>query len=154
MQQPDPADLLAALEASFEREREARDRLIQARDELNDRDERFAALEAELWGHVEEHERSTREEIALQEREATRLREVTIRQREELVGMREETTRLRDEATRLRDEATRLRVRLDRIHSSAPMRFYASAKRLPGLRVIAARRTRKYEATVRVRLRV
>jgi len=123
--QPGPVDLLVALQGACEREREARDRLIQARDELNDRDERFAALEAELWQRCEDHERRARAEVGRYERESAHLRQETIR----------------------------LRVRLDRIHCSPPMRVYARLNRLPLMRYIAARRTRKYEATVRVRLR-
>jgi hypothetical protein len=130
--QPGPVDLLVALQGACEREREARDRLIQARDELNDRDERFAALEAELWQRCEDHERRARAEVGRYERESAHLRQETIR---------------------LREEAIRLRVRLDRIHCSPPMRVYARLNRLPLMRYIAARRTRKYEATVRVRLR-
>ena len=131
MKEPEETDLLAALLAVSEREREARDRLILARDELTDRDDRFAALEAELWARFEEHERGTREEIARHEREEARLRE---------------------EATRLREEATRLRVRLDGIQASLPMRLYASLKHFPVVRHIALRRTLKYEATLRDRL--
>ena len=118
-------DLLAALLAVSEREREARERLLLARDELTDRDERFAALEAELWARFEERERRTGEEIARHEREEARLRE----------------------------DAIRLRVRLDRIQASAPMRLYARFKHFPWLRDIALRRTRQFEATLHERLR-
>ncbi len=124
MKRPEEVNLLAALRAISDREREMRDRLIQARDELNDRDGRFAALEAELWKRFEEHERGTRSEVAHHEREAARLRE----------------------------EVLRLRVRLDGIHASAPMRLYARFKHFPVLRRIAERRTREYEATLQSRL--
>lgn len=132
-------DLLAALLAVSEREREARERLLLARDELTDRDERFAALEAELWARFEERERRTGEEIARHEREEARLRE--------------EVTHLRQEAILLREDAIRLRVRLDRIQASAPMRLYARFKHFPWLRGIALLRTRQYEATLHERLR-
>jgi hypothetical protein len=132
VKEPEETDLLAALLAASEREREARERLLLTRDELTDRDERFAALEAELWARFEERERRTGEEIARHEREEARLRE---------------------EAMHLREEAVRLRVRLDRIQASAPMRLYASFKHFPLLRDIALRRTRQYEATLHDRLR-
>jgi hypothetical protein len=139
MRQGDDPALLAALRASSEREREARERLIEARDELNARDERFAALEDELWSRFEERELRAREE-------ADRLREEADR-------AREEADRAREEADRAREEAVRLRVRLDGIEASAPMRLYARFKHLPGLRRVAERRTRKYEATLQARLR-
>lgn len=129
MKQP---ELVAALHAASARERDARDRLIQARDELNDRVERFAALEEELWSRFEEHE---------------------LRSREEDDHLRQEADSLREEADRLREEAVRLRVRLDGIQASAPMRLYARVKHLPGLRRVTERRTRRYEAALQARLR-
>jgi hypothetical protein len=125
MSRPEDGDLLAALQALAERERDTRDRLIDARDELNDRDDLYATLEAELWAHVEAHELRTREQVARHVREVDSLR----------------------------DEAIGLRVRLDRIEMSAPMRLYARFKHLPVLRQIAQRRTREYEAALQTRLR-
>lgn len=122
------ADLLAMLEASAERERRARERLIEARDELNDRDDAFAALEAEMWARVEEHERGVQGELAELRDENAALREV---QR----GLAE-----------LRGENAALRLHLAWILASPPERLYTKLKQLPVLRVIAAWRGRKFAA--------
>jgi uncharacterized coiled-coil DUF342 family protein len=160
MEPREESELFAALQALSERERDARDRLIQARDELNDRVERVAALEEELWLRFEEHELRARDEANRLREEANRLREEANRLREEANRLREEANRLREEADRLREEAdrrreeaVRLRVRLDGIQASAPMRLYARFKHLPGLRGVAERRTSRYEAALQARLR-
>jgi uncharacterized coiled-coil DUF342 family protein len=153
MEPREESELFAALQALSERERDARDRLIQARDELNDRVERVAALEEELWLRFEEHELRARDEANRLREEANRLREEANRLREEANRLREEADRLREEADRRREEAVRLRVRLDGIQASAPMRLYARFKHLPGLRGVAERRTSRYEAALQARLR-
>jgi hypothetical protein len=150
MKQPQEAGLLAALLAMSERERTARDRLIQARDELSDRDDRFAALEAELWTQFEQHERRTREEAVLHEREEARLREAVVLHEREEARLRDAVALHEREDASLREEIARLRLRLDQV--SAPMRLYAGIKRLPMLRRIAARRIREWQATLRARM--
>jgi chromosome segregation ATPase len=131
----DGGEAISALRESVialaDRERLARDKLIEARDELLRREQAFALLEAELWSRFDEHERRATERIAELERELSGLR-ATVSEREQ--------------------EALRLRVRLERIEESLPLRVYARAKGLPGLRALAAWRTRGYEAALRRRL--
>lgn len=116
------------LEASAERERVARDRLIETRDELNDRDDAFTALEAELWARFEEREQA---------------------QRAELESLREENATLRAETADLRRDNAALRLHLLWILASPPERLYAKLKQLPLLRVIAMWRGRKFMAELR-----
>ncbi|MFZ0040367.1 MAG: hypothetical protein WAK93_03605 [Solirubrobacteraceae bacterium] len=139
MNRPDDSELLSVLRAASEREREAREQLIRARDELQARDERFAVLEADLWAGCEERERSARGEIARHERAQA--------------ALREEVARHRTETALLRDELIRLRVRLDRIVGSPPFRVYTRLQQLPGLKAVRGRRTRAYETALRARLR-
>ena len=128
MTTPDEAELWAALAAALESERTARDQLIRARDELNERDARFGALEAELWSGWEEE---------------------TARHEAEQAALRDEVAACRTETAALQAEIVRLRVRLSRIAGSPPIRVYARLQGLPGLRTVRARRARAYETAVR-----
>jgi chromosome segregation ATPase len=104
------SDLLAMLEAGAERERRARDRLIEARDELNDRDDAFATLEAEMWARVEQRERGVQTELA---------------------SLRDENAALRlvqTELASLRDENAALRLHLEWILASPPELLLHKAK--------------------------
>jgi chromosome segregation ATPase len=138
MTQPDASSLVAALQAASAREREARNLLIRTRDQLNEREQSFAGLEAELWAHFQAHESRHLEEIGRHQREAARLRE--------------EIERAQAEASQLRGDVVRLRVRLDRIQATPPLRLYRAIRRLPGVRGLAEQRTRGYEAALRRRL--
>jgi hypothetical protein len=138
MRQGENDELLPAVRVLAELEREARDRLIQSRDLLHDRDERFAVLEADLWAKFEEHERRNREEVARLARENAALREELVRSEGKAAGVQQ--------------EVVRLRVRLDRILQSPPIRLYGKLARLPGLRALKARRANAYNEALRSHL--
>jgi hypothetical protein len=130
----DPAEDLVHL---VELEREARDGLIRAREQLLARDERFAAVEADLWAGFEERERKHRAELL-------RIEEVIESQGQQLEEYRAANTSL-VEANH------RLTVRLERVLDSAPGRLYRRLQALPGIRRIRDARTRGYERAVAAR---
>jgi hypothetical protein len=120
-------------------EREAREGLIRAREELLARDERFAMVEADLWAGFEDRERGHRERLA--------------RCEEALTGAERQLAQVQADNVLLGEDRLRLQVRLERIINSAPVRVYRSLQDLPGLRGLRALRTRGYEAAVAARRR-
>jgi hypothetical protein len=133
------SDAAAGLQDLVALEREAREGLIRAREELLARDERFAALEADLWAGFEDRERRHREQLA--EYEAA------------LAASEQQLARVQADNVLLSDERLRLQVRLERIINSAPVRVYRHLQDLPGLRVVRALRTGGYEAALNARRR-
>jgi hypothetical protein len=118
-------------------EREARDGLIRAREQLLARDERFAAVEAALWAGFEEREQRHRAELS----------------RGAQVGesLRQQLEESRAANACLIEANHRLTVRLERILESAPARLYRRLQVLPGIRRIREARTRGYERAVAAR---
>lgn len=140
MSQPSKrVDAMTGLQDLVALEREAREGLIRAREELQARDDRFAAVEADLWAGFEDRERRHREQIAHHEAA--------------VAGLEQQLARVQADNVVLSEDRLRLQVRLERIVNSAPMRAYRHLQDLPGLRALRALRTRDYEAAVTARKR-
>jgi hypothetical protein len=120
-------------------EREAREGLIRAREELLARDEQFAMVEADLWAGFEDRERRHREQVAHAEAA--------------LATAERQLAQLQAENVLLSEQRLRLQVRLERITNSAPVAVYRRLQELPGLRTVRSLRTRRYEAAVTARRR-
>lgn len=130
-----------------------RTELPDIRDELADRDERFAVLEAEMWVGFEAREARHRQLLEEREQEWARVRgELAARERE-VAALQTEIGRLGSEVQQrdatiaeLTETSFLLRFRLQRILASPPGRLYASLFRLPGLNHLQRRRSRRYMA--------
>jgi hypothetical protein len=118
-------------------EREARDGLIRAREQLMARDERFAVVEADLWAGFEERERRHRAELLSGEQMVEALRQQLEESRAAYASLVEANHRLT--------------VRLERVLDSAPARLYRRLQGLPGMRQVRIARTRGYERAVGAR---
>ena len=127
------------LQALVALEREAREGLIRAREELLARDERFAVVEADLWAAFEDRERRHREQVAHYEDAVARLEH--------------QLASVQADNVSLSEDRLRLQIRLERIIDSAPVRAYRHLQHLPGLRAVRSLRTRGYEAAVSARRR-
>ena len=135
----DSASAATGLQDLVALEREAREGLIRAREELLARDERFAIVEADLWGGFEDRERRHREQLAHAE--------------EALAAAERQLAEVRADNALLAEERLRLQVLLERITNSAPVAVYRRLQELPGLRTVRSLRTRGYEAAVTARRR-
>lgn len=155
MTDSDVPELHAALRSLSEREETVREELRHARDQLADRDERFAVLEAEMWAGFEARELRHRELIDQHGQEGARLRGEIAAREQEAAALRAEIDRLQREAERLNgtiavlsEDMLRLQVRLQRILSSPPGRLYARLREAPGLGRLRTWRARQYEAAL------
>jgi hypothetical protein len=148
-------ELVPSLEALAQLERQTRAQLVDARDQLRDRDERFAVLEAEMWAGFEARERRHRELIEGHGQEGARLRGEIATRDQEASALRAEIDRLQHETQLLNgtiavltEETFRLQVRLQRILSSPPGRLYARFLELPGFSLLRVWRSRRYESAL------
>jgi hypothetical protein len=140
MSQPgSSSDAAAELQELIALERQAREGLIRAQEELLARDERFAVVEADLWASFEDRERRHREQFA--DYDAA------------VAGLEQQLARVQADNVVLSEDRLRLQVRLERIINSAPVRAYRNVQDLPGLRAVRELRTRGYEAAVTARKR-
>jgi hypothetical protein len=132
-------------------ERQARDGLLRAREQLLARDEGFAAVEADLWAGFEERERRHRAELLSGEQLAESLRQQLEESRAELERRRVELEQNREANAGLVEANHRLTVRLERVLDLPPARLYRRLQELPGVRWVRSARTRGFERAVAAR---
>ncbi len=127
--------------------------LRDTRDELAERDERFAVLEAEMWAGFEAREARHRQLLEQREEEWARARNALTGREQEASALQTEVARLTGEIQKrdvaiaeLTETAFLLRFRLDRILSSPPARLYEALFAIPGLDRVRRWRARRYMA--------
>lgn len=125
-------------------EQALRGELRDLRDELAERDERFALLEAEMWAGFEAREARHRQ--LLEERELQLARAHANEQ--QVAALQAELQQRTATIAELTEATFRLNIRLERILSSPPARLYAALIRLPGLSRLQQWRSRGYSAAL------
>jgi hypothetical protein len=118
--------------------------LRDLREELAERDERFAVLEAEMWADFEAREARHRQLLEEREQQLARARA----REAQLAALQAELHQRDITIAELTESTFQLSVRLERIRSSPPARLYRAVLSRPALQWLRRWQARRFSAAL------